>query len=66
MQTEKTPENVNFMLEIRYNVRLAEIVGCRDGGVLVDRDKDRVLEGQPGEVRDVTRLRSGEQQRLSL
>ena len=54
------------MLKVRYDVRLTEIVGGRDGGVLVHGDKHGVVQGQPGEVRDVPGLGGGEQQCLSL
>ena len=54
------------MLEVRYDVRLTEVVGGRDGGVFVDGDKHGVVQGQPGEVRDVPGLGGGEQQGLSL
>ena len=54
------------MLQVCYNVRLSEIVGGRHGRVLVDGDKDGVLERQAGEVRDVPGLCGGEQERLSI
>ena len=56
MRLEEAPEDVDLVFRFSHDVTLSKVVWGGDGRVLMDRHKDRVAQGQSGQICDVSGL----------